>query len=108
LDRIEVCPHEEGTCRCRKPEIGAFVRVLEDWPDVSATASAVVGDSAEDVVAGHRVGARTFLVGATSRRMIQAEVARRLGAAPDEEAQSLPALVADGRLVDWLRSGWAG
>lgn len=104
LDRIEVCVHEGG-CACRKPGVGLFERVLDAWPDVAPAASALVGDSASDLVAGRRVGMRTYLVGDAGRRLAEGAVARAQGAPADEEAGSLPELVADGRLVAWLRDG---
>jgi D-glycero-D-manno-heptose 1,7-bisphosphate phosphatase len=105
VDRIEVCPHEEDACDCRKPASGLLRRALAAWPDADAAASALVGDSASDLVAGRRIGARTFLVGDPARRLAEGGVARAQGAAPDEEADSLPDLVQDGRLVAWLRDG---
>lgn len=104
VDRIEACAHEGG-CVCRKPGVGLFQRVLDAWPDVDPAASALVGDSASDLVAGRRVGVRTYLVGEPGRRLAEGGVARAQGAPADEEAGSLPELVADGRLVAWLRDG---
>jgi D-glycero-D-manno-heptose 1,7-bisphosphate phosphatase len=105
LDRIEVCPHDDGVCDCRKPATGMFERALRDWPEIVPARSAVIGDSAVDMLAGHRIGARTFLVGQAERRIAESNAARRVGAAPDEEADSLPTLVADGRLTAWLSDG---
>lgn len=105
VDRIEVCPHEGDACDCRKPGTGLFQRALAAWPELAPEACALVGDSASDLVAGRRIGARTYLVGQPGRRLAEGGLARAQGAAPDEEADSLPALVADGRLVAWLRDG---
>lgn len=105
VDRIEVCPHEREACDCRKPGVGMLRRALAAWPDVDPAACALVGDSASDLVAGRRIGARTYLVGDARRRLAEGGVARAQGVAPDEEAGSLPELVADGRLVAWLRDG---
>jgi D-glycero-D-manno-heptose 1,7-bisphosphate phosphatase len=105
VDRIEVCPHEGDACDCRKPGVGLFQRVASAWPDLDPAACALVGDSVSDLVAGRRFGARTYLVGERGRRLAEGGLARAQGAAPDEEADSLPALVADGRLVAWLRDG---
>lgn len=103
VDRIEVCPHDIDRCDCRKPATGLFDRVLAALPDVDPLACAVVGDSASDIVAGSRLGARTFLVGPAERRDREAQRAGERGAPPDVVADSLPDLVADGSLVDWLR-----
>ncbi len=105
VDRIEVCPHEGDGCDCRKPGTGLFERALAAWPEVAPSASAVVGDSASDIIAGHRLGMRTYLVGERGRRLAEGGLARARGAEPDEEAESLASLVADGRLVAWLRDG---
>jgi D-glycero-D-manno-heptose 1,7-bisphosphate phosphatase len=103
LDRIEFCPHDRQSCGCRKPATGMFERVLHDWPDIAHGPRAMVGDSAIDIVAGHRVGARTFLVGDPARREREAASAAASGATVDEQADSLAALVMDGGLVAWLR-----
>ena len=107
VDRIEVCTHEGG-CDCRKPGVGLFRRALDAWPDVDPAACALVGDSASDLVAGRRMGVRTYLVGERTRRLAEAAVARSQGAAPDDEAETLTDLVADGRLIAWLRDGVVG
>jgi len=105
LDAIVHCPHHEGACDCRKPGIGLFERAMSAWPPIDRAHAAVVGDSAIDVIAGGRIGARTYLVGEPSRRAREAEKARAAGAAPDEMGDSLPGLVDDGRLISWLRDG---
>lgn len=105
VDRAEVCPHDEHACDCRKPAPGMLLRALAAWPGAVATESAIAGDSRRDMMAGARVGARTYLVGEPGRRRTEAAAAAALGAPPDEEADSLPALVADGRLTAWLRDG---
>jgi histidinol-phosphate phosphatase family protein len=107
LDRIEICPHDIGVCDCRKPGLGLFERALDAWPEVAASSTAVVGDSAIDVIAGSHLGARTYLVGDSDRRPVEAALARKAGAAPDEEATSLPELVDDDRLERWLVDGIA-
>jgi D-glycero-D-manno-heptose 1,7-bisphosphate phosphatase len=108
IDRIEVCPHDEGVCRCRKPAIGLLERVMSAWPDASGDRCAMVGDSAIDIIAGHRFGARTYLVGDSARRAREARIARDAVAEPHEQALSLAGLVADGRLASWLRDGKPG
>lgn len=105
VDTIAVCPHEIDTCDCRKPALGMFLRVLSLHPGHQAAASAVVGDSLSDLEAGDRLGARTFLVGDATDRAAVRDAARARGVRVDEEAASLPELVADGRLVAWLRQG---
>ena len=61
IDAIFVCPHGEGECHCRKPEIGLFLRAEEAF-EVDKTRSWMIGDSASDILAGERYGIRTILV----------------------------------------------
>jgi histidinol phosphatase-like enzyme len=82
-----------------------FRRALDAFPHVDPAASALVGDSASDIEAGHALGARTFLVGVPERRATERAAAASRGVAPDGEADTLPDLVRDGELVAWLRSG---
>lgn len=58
LDAIYHCPHERGTCRCRKPEPGLLARASDDL-GVSLEDAAMVGDAGSDVEAGRRAGALT-------------------------------------------------
>jgi D-glycero-D-manno-heptose 1,7-bisphosphate phosphatase len=102
VDAVEVCPHEAGTCECRKPGLGLFRRAMADFPSIAASASVVVGDSISDVMAGYRLGARTCLVGTQSRRHDVRREAHERGARIDLEADSLADLVADGRFLDWI------
>jgi histidinol-phosphate phosphatase family protein len=61
VDGIYVCPHEVGTCTCRKPEIGLFRRAEADEP-VDKARSYMIGDSESDIAAGKRYGIRTILI----------------------------------------------
>ena len=38
VDAIEVCPHETGTCDCRKPALGLFRRAMADFPSIDGRA----------------------------------------------------------------------
>ena len=105
IDRVEVCPHDEGVCDCRKPGTGLLERVLASWPDASASASALVGDSASDIIAGARFGVRTYLIGDPDRRTVEAAMAAAAGAAPNEQANNLIELARSGRLTRWLGDG---
>jgi len=62
IDGIFVCPHEKGTCRCRKPEIGLFLQAERHF-QVDKARSWMVGDSGSDILAGRRYGVRTILTG---------------------------------------------
>lgn len=59
IDGIYVCPHNEGECHCRKPEIGLFLQAEKDFP-IDRAASWMVGDSDTDTEAGQRYGVRTI------------------------------------------------
>lgn len=59
---IFVCPHETGTCGCRKPEVGLFLQAERRYR-VDKCKSWTVGDSGSDILAGRRYGVRTILIG---------------------------------------------
>ncbi len=63
IDAILHCPHERGTCGCRKPAPGLLLEARERRPEIDLAASVVVGDSPADVGAGRAVGAATVLLG---------------------------------------------
>ena len=44
VDRVEMCPHQAGTCTCRKPATGLFVAALDAAPWARAERCAMVGD----------------------------------------------------------------
>jgi D-glycero-D-manno-heptose 1,7-bisphosphate phosphatase len=58
IDGFYHCPHEAGTCACRKPEPGLLAAAARDF-GVAATDSVMIGDADSDVEAGRRFGART-------------------------------------------------
>ncbi len=47
LDDVWCCPHEEGTCNCRKPRPGMVQEAAAKW-DIDLTASVMMGDSERD------------------------------------------------------------
>jgi D-glycero-D-manno-heptose 1,7-bisphosphate phosphatase len=62
IDAIYYCPHEEGSCECRKPATGMFFKALEDFPEVAVADSVVIGDSWRDMEAAQALGcARIFI-----------------------------------------------
>ena len=67
VDAVYVCPHEAGTCDCRKPDLGLFQRALRDDPTIDLAEAAVVGDSASDILAGNRLGCPAYLIAAPER-----------------------------------------
>jgi D-glycero-D-manno-heptose 1,7-bisphosphate phosphatase len=62
VDAIYHCPHGEGVCTCRKPDVGLFLRAAEDFPGLALERSAVVGDTDRDIEAGRRIGATTVRI----------------------------------------------
>jgi D-glycero-D-manno-heptose 1,7-bisphosphate phosphatase len=90
VDALYSCPHEAGSCDCRKPEPGLFLRAATDHPAIDFGASAMVGDSASDVEAGARLGMATVLLADP------APPPGKAGRSPDHVAPSLAAA------ADWL------
>jgi histidinol-phosphate phosphatase family protein len=76
VDAVYVCPHERGTCDCRKPGIGLFRRALSDDPEIDPSSSVVIGDADSDIQAGEAFGARTIRVGAPPLPSLLDAVAR--------------------------------
>jgi D-glycero-D-manno-heptose 1,7-bisphosphate phosphatase len=62
-DAVLVCPHDKDACDCRKPGLGLFLQAQELMPDIEMSRSVLIGDKATDMLAGHAVGCRSFLVG---------------------------------------------
>jgi len=60
---VYVCPHEKGTCDCRKPGTGLFLQAKRDYPEIEFACSVVIGDAPSDIAAGEALGCRTILVG---------------------------------------------
>jgi D-glycero-D-manno-heptose 1,7-bisphosphate phosphatase len=63
LGGIYVCPHEIGSCDCRKPQVGLFIQARADNPWIAFERSEMIGDSLADLEAGTRLGMRNWLVG---------------------------------------------
>lgn len=58
VDGVYHCPHEAGTCLCRKPEPGLLLRAAGDFGARPGEA-VMIGDASSDVEAGRRFGALT-------------------------------------------------
>jgi D-glycero-D-manno-heptose 1,7-bisphosphate phosphatase len=79
LDAIYYCPHDRGECNCRKPDIGLFEQAMNDFPQVNANNSVVIGDSLSDIQAGRRLGMKTiFIQGEPDRQKAGAQAAASL------------------------------
>lgn len=61
LDAYYVCPHQAGTCACRKPAPGMLRRAEVDL-GVDLSRSVTIGDSPADVAAGRAAGVRSALL----------------------------------------------
>lgn len=59
IQKVYVCPHEVGTCTCRKPDIGLFLQAEQEFR-IDKENSWIVGDSDSDVEAGRRYGIRAI------------------------------------------------
>jgi D-glycero-D-manno-heptose 1,7-bisphosphate phosphatase len=77
IEGVFVCPHERGTCDCRKPATGLFEQARDGLGGIEFGESVVIGDSGSDIAAGEAIGARTFLVGEPPLPSLL-DVARRL------------------------------
>jgi len=66
LHDVQVCPHAPGSggrpaCLCRKPAPGMLVRAARTH-NIDLLRSWIVGDTLDDVEAGHRCGCRAVLL----------------------------------------------
>ena len=59
IDDVFCCPHEEGTCACRKPGTGLIEQACGKW-DIDLAASLMIGDSDRDRELAARCG-MTFI-----------------------------------------------
>lgn len=59
---IYYCPHEKGTCSCRKPDIGLFLRAKQDFPEIDFSTAAMIGDTISDMEAGQQLGCMNILL----------------------------------------------
>jgi len=76
LDAIYYCPHDQGECRCRKPDTGLFEQAFKSFPQANAGNSVVIGDSLSDIQAGRRLGMKTiFIEGEPDRQNAGADTA---------------------------------
>ena len=70
IDAIYVCPHEAGTCNCRKPQTGMLVKAENDF-GIDKEKSWMIGDSDSDIECAKRFGIAavksTDLAGAVKR-----------------------------------------
>lgn len=60
IDGIYVCPHENGTCNCRKPDTGLLLMAEQDF-DIDKAYSWLIGDSETDRQAALKYGIRAIV-----------------------------------------------
>jgi D-glycero-D-manno-heptose 1,7-bisphosphate phosphatase len=79
LDGFYFCPHDKGTCNCRKPLPGMFEQARADFPEIEAASSMMIGDSLSDVQFGKCLGMLTiFIEGPAERQKAGAARARKM------------------------------
>lgn len=61
IKKIYVCPHEQGSCECRKPKPGLLIKASDEH-HINLTQSIFIGDSKTDLMAGKAVGCTTYLI----------------------------------------------
>lgn len=97
LGGIYVCPHEIGTCNCRKPDVGLFEQARAAHPWITFSDSHLVGDSMSDMEAGHRLGMRLWIVGEDAQAVVEQGAQR--GIRVEAAAASINELVEEGSLL---------
>jgi D-glycero-D-manno-heptose 1,7-bisphosphate phosphatase len=63
VDAFYVCPHQKGTCTCRKPSPGLLLQAGRDFPEVRLDRAVMIGDSESDVDAGLAASACAIRLG---------------------------------------------
>lgn len=79
LDRIEMCPHDHGTCDCRKPATGLFRSALAAAPWADRARCVMVGDMPSDIAPARELGMHSVMLGAEATSLADA-VGRLLSA----------------------------
>jgi histidinol-phosphate phosphatase family protein len=60
IDDVFFCPHEYGTCDCRKPQPGMILQAREKW-DIDLERSVLIGDTELDQALARNCGLRFVL-----------------------------------------------
>ena len=81
VDGFYVCPHADGSCRCRKPAPGLLYQAGRDHPDLRLERTVMIGDSETDVAAAHAVGACAIRLGPEGTKSAASQVYRDLSSA---------------------------
>lgn len=89
VNAIYACPHQIGTCACRKPHPGLLLKARSEHPALDFARAAIVGDSSSDVQAGRQLGLTTVLISAREGDRVAAGVADHVVADPLQAASLL-------------------
>lgn len=60
LDKVYYCPHHpdiNGTCECRKPNVGMFIEAKDEF-EIDLENSIMIGDSERDIEAAMKAGVK--------------------------------------------------
>jgi len=71
-----VCPHDVGTCDCRKPLPGLLRRALADRPGTAPERCFIIGDAESDMLAGAALRVSGILLAANPATATVAETVR--------------------------------
>ncbi len=85
VDRLEHCPHDEGTCACRKPRPGMLLRAAEAL-GLDLGRSLLVGDDPRDLEAAAAAGVPVRVL-LPSDGDLRVGVAEALAAVPGGQAK---------------------
>jgi histidinol-phosphate phosphatase family protein len=72
LDRIEMCPHDHGSCDCRKPGTGMFRSALAAAPWADRERCAMVGDMPSDIAPARELGMHAVMLGVDAASLADA------------------------------------
>jgi D-glycero-D-manno-heptose 1,7-bisphosphate phosphatase len=62
IDGFYFCPHDKGSCNCRKPLPGLFQQAQSQFPDIRPETSLMIGDSLSDIEFGRNLGMTTIFI----------------------------------------------
>lgn len=61
VDEINVCPHDNNQCDCRKPLPGLIIKSAQR-NDIDLSKSYIIGDTKKDMLAGKAAGCKAILL----------------------------------------------
>jgi len=73
LDDIFICYHgRDDNCSCKKPKPGLLLAASDKW-NIDFCDSCIIGDTANDMLAGRATGCRTILIDCFYNREVQSD-----------------------------------